>query len=99
MNVLWRGSRGPAVSRLQTRLTNLGYAGLDDEGVFGAATRKAVVAFQRSRNLMADGLAGPRTLASLKLLRPDAAAKAHANGLPQIFISYSHADAKWMKRL
>ena len=60
----------PAVDRLQQRLNHLEYrdaAGraLPVDGVFGARTEEALIEFQRAHGLPADGLAGPRTLASL----------------------------------
>jgi len=60
----------PAVDRLQQRLNHLEYrdaAGraLPVDGVFGACTEEALIEFQRAHGLPADGLAGPRTLASL----------------------------------
>lgn len=65
---LRRGSRGEAVRELQTRLTLRGYdigpSGAD--GIFGPATRAAVMAFQRARGLEADGIAGRLTWAALR---------------------------------
>ena len=60
----------PAVDRLQQRLNQLEYrdaAGraLPVDGVFGTCTEEALIEFQRAHGLPADGLAGPRTLASL----------------------------------
>jgi hypothetical protein len=64
--VLSLGDRGPEVVALQRRLNELG-AGLSIDGVFGPATRAAVVAFQAQSGLRADGVVGPRTKAALEL--------------------------------
>lgn len=58
--------RGQDVLSLQRRLVKLGISlsGMPD-GIFGPCTEKAVKAFQASKGLPADGLAGPETLAAL----------------------------------
>lgn len=62
------GSSGPDVVKLQKRLKELGFnPGLLD-GDFGPATTAAVIAFQKSEQLLADGVAGPRTQAALGLV-------------------------------
>ena len=65
-------SQGPAVVRLQKRLKKLGFNPGNIDGDFGPATKAAVMAFQKSRGLLADGIAGPRTLTALKLSNSDA---------------------------
>ena len=59
--VLRTGSRGEAVTNLQSRLKNLGYYEGEIDGQFGAGTRDAVAAFQRQNGLDADGIAGEET--------------------------------------
>jgi len=54
-----------AVRRLQRRLANLGYAPGPIDGRYGPLTERAVIRFQTARDLRADGIAGPRTLAAL----------------------------------
>ncbi|GLK94854.1 MULTISPECIES: peptidoglycan-binding protein [Achromobacter] len=62
------GDSGPKVLRLQKALGDHGFSpGLAD-GEFGQGTAAAVTAFQRSENLLADGVAGPRTQAALGLI-------------------------------
>jgi putative chitinase len=63
--LLRRGARGGAVEDLQRLLCGAG-ASLSVDGVFGAATHAAVLAFQRGRGLAADGIVGPKTWAALR---------------------------------
>ena len=58
------GSRGFAVKTAQLLLVHAGYR-IAADGIFGAGTKNAVVAFQRSRRLTADGIIGPNTWAKL----------------------------------
>lgn len=62
---LRNGTVGDAVFRLQKLLTAAGYPVAAD-GWFGDRTAEAVRAYQRDHGLVVDGIAGPRTLASLK---------------------------------
>lgn len=55
------GSSGEAVQTLQLKLKALGYFSGTGTGYYGAVTRAAVIAFQRSNGLSADGIAGPAT--------------------------------------
>src|SRR5215468_1634350 len=59
------GSSGPAVSRLQQSLKEKGFDPGVVDGQFGPGTEAAVIAFQKSEGLAADGIAGPQTLAML----------------------------------
>ncbi|HVE56081.1 MAG TPA: peptidoglycan-binding protein [Pyrinomonadaceae bacterium] len=58
-NDLQRGSRGPAVERLQDNLINLGFMTraqkATGEGIFGPKTENALKDFQRSAHLTANG--------------------------------------------
>jgi N-acetylmuramoyl-L-alanine amidase len=63
---LAEGARGEAVRDLQVRLAACGYDCASDEpGVFGPATRAAVVRFQEDRGLRPDGVCGPQTWQAL----------------------------------
>ncbi len=54
------GSRGDHVIWLQKALVNRGHK-IDVDGIFGNGTKAAVIAYQKSRGLTADGLAGKGT--------------------------------------
>lgn len=57
---LKQGHKGVHVEWLQKALVNRGHK-INVDGDFGPATHKAVMAYQQSRNLVADGLAGVAT--------------------------------------
>lgn len=68
---LKEGCTGRAVAKLQARLKKVGFnPGLVD-GDFGPATKAALIGFQKSAGLLADGIAGPRTLGALGLVAND----------------------------
>lgn len=64
--LLKTGSRGDAVSSLQKKLTSLGYYKYRVTGYFGSITRDAVVRFQKSKGLKADGIVGKLTYAAME---------------------------------
>src|SRR5437588_3727239 len=72
MPVLKQGSSGPDVTELQQKLKDLGFDPNGVDGNFGPGTKAAVIAFQQSKGLLADGIAGPAILAAL-----------HSNGAPE----------------
>lgn len=59
------GSSGQAVLQLQRDLAYLGYLKCLPTSYYGAQTREAVRNFQRDNGLVADGIAGPKTLSTL----------------------------------
>lgn len=61
------GSVGDEVADLQTVLQKQGYYQGNIDGIFGTATRNAVLQFQRDNGLAADGIAGKNTLAAMGL--------------------------------
>src|SRR5260370_2707514 len=67
MPTLRQGSSGPDVTALQQKLKDFGFDPNGVDGNFGPGTRDAVIAFQQSKGLQADGIAGPQTLAALQL--------------------------------
>ncbi len=72
---LKKGASGEDVRELQLLLNNYGY-GLGVDGKFGEKTRQAVMQFQASNGLKADGIVGDQTWAKLKnenpIINPDA---------------------------
>ena len=59
------GDSGDAVKRAQRALRRVPGPVLNVDGVFGPATRTAVVEFQQADGLTADGIVGPVTWAAL----------------------------------
>lgn len=66
MPLLKRGSSGPDVLTLQSALKQLGFDPRGLDGFFGAGCEAAVKAFQQSKGLTPDGIAGPNTMAALQ---------------------------------
>lgn len=63
---------GAHVLAVQERLDALGYSPGPLDGLYGVATMSAVIAFQRDRGLVPDGIAGRLTRAALRRAKPDA---------------------------
>jgi uncharacterized protein (TIGR02594 family) len=70
--VLRAGDRGAFVHDLQSQLATLGYTLGKQDGIMGARTVAAVVAFQTDNNLVADGVVGDRTWQALHAAPPRA---------------------------
>ena len=65
MAVYLLGSRGPEVTQIQQRLSELKLYSGPLDGIFGGGTDAAVRAFQQGNGLTADGKVGPRTWSAL----------------------------------
>ena len=61
-----RGSLSNYVLIAQDDLNTLGYRTNGLDGIFGSATQNAVISYQRSRGLSADGIVGCNTWRSLQ---------------------------------
>lgn len=59
------GSTGSEVSEIQGLLKEWGYYNGAVDGIFGTETRNAVIKFQKTNGLNADGIVGSKTLAAL----------------------------------
>jgi peptidoglycan hydrolase-like protein with peptidoglycan-binding domain len=66
MVVMKSGSAGKKVAAVQDSLKALGFDPGKADGKFGPRTKAAVIEFQKSRKLVADGIVGPKTLAALE---------------------------------
>ena len=58
---LKKGARGNITKLLQEKLVSFGYNTNGIDGIFGIGTKKAVMSFQRSNGLVADGIVGQNT--------------------------------------
>ena len=65
-NLLKQGSRGSAVTRLQDSLRSLGFYNNKSTGYYGPITKNAVLKFQKSQGLKADGIVGSNTQAKIQ---------------------------------
>lgn len=61
------GSQGDEVKKIQTKLKDQGYYTGNLDGVFGSATKSALIKFQKTKGLTADGIAGTKTLSALQI--------------------------------
>lgn len=59
------GSTGSEVSEIQSRLKEWGYYSGAVDGIFGTATKNAVIKFQKANGLTPDGIVGSKTLAAM----------------------------------
>ncbi len=69
------GSRTEEVRSIQQVLSEQGYYNGKIDGIFGTATKNAVISFQRANGLTVDGIAGEKTLKALGI----------TNGAPDSF--------------
>jgi len=65
--VLKQGSQGQEVREVQQKLKNWGYYTGSVDGIYGSKTKEAVIYFQKSNGLTADGIVGNQTFKALGL--------------------------------
>jgi len=63
--VVMMGSTGQAVKDIQNSLKRMGFYNGPVDGNFGRQTQAAVIKFQQSKKLPADGVVGPKTRAAM----------------------------------
>jgi len=73
------GAQGTRVVELQQKLNTLRFPCGREDGYFGPATEAAVIAFQKSYNIIHDGIAGPETMTSLDMLTDEEILAAREN--------------------
>lgn len=66
---LKQGASGPEVEYLQRQLQEAGFDAGGVDGFFSARTKAALMAFQRSKGLEVNGVAGPKTWSALDVQR------------------------------
>jgi peptidoglycan hydrolase-like protein with peptidoglycan-binding domain len=66
---LKQGDSGPEVEYLQRKLQEAGFESGPVDGFFSAKTKAALMAFQRSKGLEVNGVAGPKTWSALDVQR------------------------------
>lgn len=59
--IMREGARGNITKLLQEKLVSFGYNTNGVDGIFGMGTKAAVIAFQKSKGLSADGIVGQNT--------------------------------------
>ena len=92
---------GESVSRLQQRLSDLGYWLGEGDGSYGQLTRQAVMAFQKAEGLSRDGVAGPQTQQRLATASRPAARTTSGNLLEidlrrQILFVIQNGQVQWV---
>ncbi|NJK52811.1 MAG: peptidoglycan-binding protein [Leptolyngbyaceae cyanobacterium SU_3_3] len=100
--VLRQGSEGSAVSDLQERLTAAGFSTGTIDGIFGAQTDAAVRSFQRSRDLIPDGVVGDQVYQALDARTPIEPSATRPLSTPsnsrQLAFNTTGADVKELQR-
>ena len=86
-------SKGNEVSKLQQKLKNQGYYTIAVDGIYGKATEKAVIDFQKDNKLTIDGIAGKETQVAL-----DKKITAGSEGTNSSK-SYNEDDIFWLARI
>ena len=86
------GSRGTEVRNIQQRLKDWGYYSGSVDGIYGTATKAAVIKFQKKHKITADGICGKKTLELIGLPTGSASSGSSTGG-------YSSSDYQLLARL
>ncbi|WP_148269918.1 PGRP and LysM peptidoglycan-binding domain-containing protein [Desulfitobacterium dehalogenans] len=96
---LRQGSTGPSVVHLQQLLTSHGFSPGAIDGIFGPRTEAAVVAFQRSKGLVQDGIVGVRTWTALGVNCMTPSPHPHPHACPTLRMGSRGAAVKELQSL
>ena len=88
------GSRGEEVRKIQKKLKELGHYNGAIDGIYGSATKKAVIAFQKNCGITADGIAGPKTLKYLGLEGTSSSAGKYSQSDVELLAKLIAAEAR-----
>lgn len=88
------GSRGDEVRKIQQKLKDLGYYKGSIDGIYGTATKKAVIAFQKNCGITADGIAGAKTLKFMGLGSASSSGSSYTNSDIQLLAKLIAAEAR-----
>ncbi len=93
--LLKTGSTGSDVVELQTKLNCLGYSVGTVDGIFGLKTQAGVIAFQKAKNLSADGIVGPITASAINTAYTNKAQGVKASTIVATAQKYIGVPYKW----
>ncbi len=88
------GSRGTEVRNIQTRLKKWGYYTGSVDGIYGTATKNAVIKFQKKNGLTPDGIAGPATLKKIGLPTTNSSNTAGSNADYELLARIISAESR-----
>ena len=97
--VLEVGSRGSDVIKVQNKLIQWDYLKGAADGRYGEATRNAVLRFQRSNGLTADGRVGPATAAAMGLTLSGSTSSSSASAAASSSTNYVSSDHRLLAKL
>ena len=88
------GSKGEEVRKIQKKLKDLGYYNGSIDGIYGTATKKAVIAFQKNCGITADGVVGSKTLKFLGLAGSSSSAGKYSQSDIELLAKLIAAEAR-----
>lgn len=88
------GSRGNEVIQIQTKLKRWGYYNGSIDGIYGSKTVAAVKWFQSKNGLVADGIAGPKTLAAMGIYTSSSSSNSSNNSDLNLLARLVYGEAR-----